>query len=86
VSSRSRARQLFEPLPSDLRQFEVVIDFAEHSSAPPSFLDEIVKVSLLDRRAATVSFRNVHSRLASHLEDSAKRRGVQSRIIIDRRG
>lgn len=86
VSSRSRAQQLFETVPADLSARHLIVDLAGHESAPPSFLDEVVRIALSDRCAAQVDFVNVAPRLAAYIEQSARRRGVDNRCIIDRRG
>jgi len=86
TSSRRTARDLLASLPADLSQHTVRVDFAGHVSAPPSFLDELVRVVLVERQAARLDFVDVPARLSVRLEDSARRREVSDRISIDRRG
>ena len=69
-------------LPEDLSSARVVIDCSDMSAAAPSFVDEIVKEILEDRRAAQLEILDAPDRLQSHFSRSAHLRAVSDRLVF----
>lgn len=85
ASSRSRARELLNEIREDLRGATLIIDFDNVRVAAPSFVDELVHVTLAERRAAKLKLRNVAPMIARFADDSAARRELADRISVNRK-
>lgn len=85
VSSRPLARELADQLPSVLAGEEVVVDFSEAQATAPSFVDELVKIVLVERSAATLRMVHVPERTAAYARRSAERRSVAGHLEIEAR-
>lgn len=78
--SRELARDLLRPLPEDMSQGRVELDFEGVFLATPSFVDELIKVLLVERAALNLSIRNCTERAAQHVRRSSMNRQVSSRV------
>ncbi len=73
AGSRDQARALLEALPQDLSASEL--------ASAPSFVDELVKIILVQRKAACLVLSQAPERTREYAERSAKNRGVASRLV-----
>jgi hypothetical protein len=80
VGSREQARSLLATLPIDLSESEVQIDCSRVEASAPSFLDEMVKILLVEREAAQVRLLRAPQRTREYAERSARNRGVDARF------
>ena len=81
VGSREQARSLFATLPTDLSESEIHIDCSQVEASAPSFLDEMVKILLVEREAAQVRLLGAPPRTREYAERSARNRGVDARFL-----
>ncbi len=88
VSSRDQARQLTEGLPADLTGAVVVVDCAALQASTPSFVDELVKVVLVERNAKLLRLVSARERTVELARCAATVRQVADRLQVDpeRRG
>ena len=82
VGSREEARALLESLPRDLSSSEVLVDCSQIQASAPSFVDELVKILLVERNAARLHLSKAPARTQHYAERSARNRGVASRLLI----
>jgi hypothetical protein len=82
VSSRDQARELTESLPADLAGAVVVVDCAALQASTPSFVDELVKVCLVERNAKLLRLVSVRERTAELARRAATVRQVVNRLQI----
>jgi hypothetical protein len=81
VGSREQARSLFSTLPVDLSDSEIHIDCSQVEASAPSFVDEMVKILLVEREAAQVRLLRPPRRTREYAERSARNRGVDARLL-----
>jgi hypothetical protein len=81
VGSREQARSLFSALPVDLSESEIHIDCSLVEASAPSFVDEMVKILLVEREAAQVRLLSAPQRTREYAERSARNRGVDARFV-----
>jgi hypothetical protein len=81
--SRDHAQSLLAQLPTELGGHSVVLDCRDLTVATPSFLDEIVKITLVERDAAGLEVVNASERVRQLLERAAQNRDVSGRVRID---
>ncbi len=81
AGSRDQARALLEALPQDLSASEVLVDGSSVLASAPSFVDELVKIILVQRKAACLVLSQAPERTREYAERSAKNRGVASRLV-----
>jgi hypothetical protein len=81
VGSREQARSLFSTLPVDLSESEIHVDCSQVEASAPSFVDEMVKILLVERDAAQVRLLSAPPRTREYAERSARNRGVDARFI-----
>ena len=80
--SREQARELVRDLPEDLRDSEVVVDCGGVFVATPSFIDEVVKIVLVEREATLLRLLNAPERTASYALRAADARDVAQRLDV----
>lgn len=83
VGGRAAAREMLSTVPSDLARARVVVDCGDLLSTSPSFVDEVVKVVLADRRAAKLKLKNAPAQVAAWAQESAMDREVADRLMVD---
>jgi hypothetical protein len=83
VSSRDQARELTESLPADLAGAVVVVDCAALQASTPSFVDELVKVVLVERNAKLLRLVSAREPIAELARRAAAVRQVADRLRID---
>ncbi len=81
VGSREQARSFLATLPIDLSDSEIHIDCAQLEASAPSFIDEMVKILLVERSAAKVRLLRAPPRTREYAERSARNRGVDARFF-----
>jgi len=80
AGSRDQAIELVRPLAEDLTGQSVLVDCSNLVVGTPSFMDEIVKQILQQRRAETLEVSGGPARARQLLERSAENRGVRDRV------
>ena len=80
--SREQARTLLDDLPESLVDALVEIDCANVFVATPSFMDEVVKILLVERNAAVLRLTAAPERTTQHAIRAATNRGVATRLEI----
>jgi len=83
VSSRNQARELTAGLPANLADATVVVDCSALQASTPSFVDELVKVCLVERHAQSLVLVNAPDRTAQLARQAASNRQVADRLEID---
>jgi len=83
VSSRDQARELTAELPADLEGTAVVVNCSALRASTPSFVDELVKVCLVERRAKSLVLVNAPGRTAELARRASRNRNVADRLEID---
>lgn len=83
VSSRDQARKLTSVLAEDLADTTVVVDCSALQASTPSFVDELVKVCLVERHARCLVLSRAPERTAELARSAADIRGVADRLEID---
>lgn len=81
AGSRDQARAWLEALPQDLSSSDVLVDCSHVLASAPSFVDELVKIILVERKAARLLLSQAPDRTREYAERSAKNRDVDSRLI-----
>jgi hypothetical protein len=79
VSSRDQARELVLSLPADLSDVAVVVDCSALKASTPSFVDELVKLVLVERHATRLIFQSAPDRTVE-----LARRAATNREVVDR--
>jgi hypothetical protein len=82
VSSRDQARELTASLPHDLSDVAVAVDCSALQASTPSFVDELIKVVLVERGALRLVFRNAPGRTVELARRAARNRGVADRLEV----
>lgn len=82
VGSRQQAKELLAQLPASLDQSVVALDCGQLLVATPSFLDEIVKQVLIERRGERLDLVNASPRARTLAERAAQNRGVAKRLAF----
>jgi len=82
AGSRDQAKELLARLPGDLSGRTIVLDCSRLAVSTPSFLDEVVKILLLDRRAKRLDLIEANERTELHVQRSAQNRGVAQRVTV----
>jgi hypothetical protein len=80
VSSRHQARELTASLADDLSDTAVMVDCAALQASTPSFVDELVKAVLVDRRAGGLLLKGAPERTVELARRAAQNRGVLDRL------
>ena len=80
VSSRHQARELTSSLASDLSGGVVMVDCATLQASTPSFVDELVKAVLVDRRGDRLILKGAPERTVELARRAAQNRGVSDRL------
>ena len=83
VSSRNQARELTAGLPANLADATVVVDCSALQASAPSFVDELVKVCLVERNGQSLVLVNAPDRTAELARRAASNRRVADRLEID---
>lgn len=76
AGSRSAARKLVQGADAPLNGSIVVLDCRQLRSAPPSFADEIVKATLEDGGAVSLTLQHASEDFIRYIRESAKRRHI----------
>jgi hypothetical protein len=82
VSSRDQARKLTASLPGDLSGTVVMVDCSALQASTPSFVDELVKAVLVDRRGSHLVIKAAPERTVELARRAAQNRGVLDRLEI----
>jgi hypothetical protein len=82
VSSRDQARELTSGLAPDLSDTPVMVDCTTLQASAPSFVDELVKAVLVDRRADRLIIKGAPERTVELIRRAAQNRGVLDRLEI----
>ncbi|HWC43679.1 MAG TPA: hypothetical protein VHK02_16960 [Actinomycetota bacterium] len=82
VSSRDQARELTASLPDDLSGTVVLVDCRALQASTPSFVDELVKAVLVDRRGSRLVVKGAPERTVELARRAAQNRGVGDRLEI----
>jgi hypothetical protein len=82
VSSRQQARELTATLAEDCSGTVVMVDCSALQASTPSFVDELVKAVLIDRRADRLLIKGAPGRTAALARRTAENRGVIERLEI----
>ena len=82
VSSRDQARNLTASLPGDLSGTVVMVDCSALQASTPSFVDELVKAVLVDRRGSHLVIKAAPERTVELARRAAQNRGVLDRLEI----
>jgi len=82
AGSREQAQRVVEGLPSDLSGLVVVLDCSRLAISTPSFLDEVVKEVLVERRADALNLIDATERTREQIERSAQNRQVAGRVHV----
>jgi hypothetical protein len=82
VSSRDQARELTAGLPDDLFGTPVLVDCSALQASTPSFVDELVKTVLVDRRGSQLVINGAPERTVELARRAAQNRGVSDRLEI----
>lgn len=85
VGSRELAREFVAQLPDDLSNAEVTVDCAHVEASAPSFVDELVKIVLVEREARRLVLQAVPERTARYATRSALNRAVSDRLTVEPR-
>jgi hypothetical protein len=80
VSSRHQARELTAALADDLSGTVVLVDCSALQASTPSFVDELVKVVLVDRRGDRLIVKGAPERTVELARRAAQNRGVIDRL------
>jgi hypothetical protein len=83
VSSRHQARDLTANLADDLSGTVVMVDCSTLQASTPSFVDELVKAVLVDRRGNRLVIKGAPERTVELARRAAGNRGVADRLEID---
>lgn len=82
AASRQQARDLFSALAADLSLEVVHLEAAALKAAAPSFVDELVRVALVDRRASRLVLEAASPRLAELADRFANNHAVRDRLDV----
>lgn len=80
VSSRDQARELTATLADDLSDTVVMVDCSALQASTPSFVDELVKSVLVDRRGGRLVIKGAPQRTVELARRAARNRGVTDRL------
>ena len=80
VSSRHQARELTASLADDLSDAAVMVDCSALQASTPSFVDELVKAVLVDRRGQRLVIKGAPDRTLELARRAAQNRGVIDRL------
>jgi hypothetical protein len=80
VSSRDQARELTATLADDLSGTVVMVDCSALQASTPSFVDELVKAVLVDRRGSRLVIKGAPERTVELARRAAHNRGVGDRL------
>jgi hypothetical protein len=80
VSSRDQARELTAGLAAELSDTVVMVDCTALQASTPSFVDELVKVVLVDRHADRLIIKGAPDRTVELARRAAQNRGVLGRL------
>jgi hypothetical protein len=78
---REQAQAMLAELPQDLSNGQVEIHFEEEFVATPSFMDELVREILVERRALALRLVGAPERASSYAEQAAVTRDVADRLV-----
>lgn len=80
AGSRSQAREMFSAHAAPLGI--VLVDCSHQIVGTPSFLDELIRIVLVDREALGLLLDNASERIKTNAERCARNRGVQDRLQV----
>jgi hypothetical protein len=80
MSSRHQARELTGSLAEDLSGSVVLVDCTALQASTPSFVDELVKAVLVDRRGDRLIIKGAPERTVELARRAAQNRGVIDRL------
>ncbi len=83
AGSRSQARELLGSYPlQDAAPGIVLVDCSELVVATPSFLDELIRIVLVEGEALGLLLDNASERTKENAERCARNRGVEDRLQV----
>jgi hypothetical protein len=82
LGGREQARRLAAELPDDIARLDVQIDHVHVRAVTPSFVDELVKVLLVERSARRLTLLNASDDVRRYASHSAMAHGVQNKLFF----
>ncbi|HYD09288.1 MAG TPA: hypothetical protein VEA78_04220 [Acidimicrobiales bacterium] len=82
ASSRAEVRSTLAGLASDLSGETIVVDLSDKSVVTRSFLQELLRVLLIERNAATLELADVPRKASAHARRLASELGVADRVVL----
>jgi hypothetical protein len=83
VSSRAQAQELTAGLPEELSTTTVVVDCSALQASTPSFVDELIRLVLSERKATQLTLQNAPERTIELARRAAEIHGVLDRLQIE---
>lgn len=83
MGRRAEAKELLSAVPLRLDGLAVEIVFPPGAYPTTSFLDEVIRSVLIDRRAKLLTLRNAGERTSEVAQFSAMDLGVEDRLVIE---
>ncbi len=82
AGSRPVARELFAALPDDLSHVIVQLDLSATKAVAPSFIDELIRLALVDRRAERLELLRASDRASELATRFAQNHGVAEHLRV----
>jgi hypothetical protein len=82
MTRREAVRTMFADLPAEALA-DVTVEFANDSYPTTSFIDELIRVTVVENRASQLRLTNVDSFTAELVVEAADLYRVQHRVTID---
>lgn len=82
AGTREAARALVAPLPATLARTSVVVDLADTKAAAPSFVDELIRLILVDRGGLALELAGASPRAAELAARFARNHGAADRLRL----
>jgi hypothetical protein len=83
IGGRAAAADWLANLGSDLSGVRVDIDCSALVSTSPSFVDEVLKILVVDRGASLVKMKDVPLDVATWVDETLKRRSIADSVMVD---
>jgi len=80
MGGRDQVTELLSSLPSDLNGTALAVHFEPSAMSTPSFVDELVRVVLIDRNASDLTLVNISERVCEIATEAAAHFGVRERL------
>lgn len=83
IGGRAAAIDWLADLDLDLTGVRVHIDCSSLIATSPSFIDEVLRILVIERGADLVKMQNVPLGVAQWANDTMQRRGISTAVMID---